>query len=72
MYWKSMTFEDFDWDNILIDEKSHENVLIYDISYKTLIVLKPLRMRFDEIHGFIRNYNGNRYSWHWKMWCCLQ
>ena len=28
---------DFDFDNILIDEKSHENILIYDIPYKTLI-----------------------------------
>ena len=27
--------EDFGVDNILIDEKSHENILIYDISYKT-------------------------------------
>ena len=27
--------EDFYLDNILIDEKSHENILIYDISYKT-------------------------------------
>ena len=25
--------EDFDFDNILIDEKSYENILIYDISY---------------------------------------
>ena len=25
----------FDLDNVLIDEKSHENTLIYDISYKT-------------------------------------
>ena len=29
--------EDFTLDNILIDEKSHENILIYDISYKPLI-----------------------------------
>ena len=29
--------EDIDIDNILTDEKSHENILIYDISYKTLI-----------------------------------
>ena len=28
--------EDFDF-KILIDEKSHENTLIYDISYRTLI-----------------------------------
>ena len=27
--------EDFDIDNILIDEKSQKNILIYDISYKT-------------------------------------
>ena len=29
--------ENFDLDNVLIDEKSDENILIYDISYKTLI-----------------------------------
>ena len=28
--------EDFDIDNILMDEKSHTNTLISDISYKTL------------------------------------
>ena len=25
--------EDFDLDNILVDEKANENILIYDISY---------------------------------------
>ena len=52
----SMTIklEDIDFDNILIDEKSLKNILIYDISYKTLIGLKPLRIRFDKIDGFIR------------------
>ena len=54
-------FEDFDFDNILIDEKSHENILIYNFSYKTLIDVKPLRIRFDKIDGFIRIYDGNRY-----------
>ena len=34
--------EDFEIDNILIEEKSHENILIYDISYKILIEWKPL------------------------------
>ena len=53
--------EDFDLDNILIDEKSHENILIYDISYKTLIDSKPLRTRFDNIDGFIRICDGTRY-----------
>ena len=33
-------FEDFHFDNILIDKKSHENILIYDILYKTLIGAK--------------------------------
>ena len=41
--------EDFDFDNSLIDEKSYKNILIYDISYRTLIGAKPLRIRFDEI-----------------------
>ena len=31
--------EDFDLDNVSINEKSHKNILIYDISYKTLIDL---------------------------------
>ena len=34
--------EDLDFDNILIDKKSHKNVLIYDISYKTLIDVKNI------------------------------
>ena len=29
--------EEFDLDNTLIEEKSHENILIYNISFKTLI-----------------------------------
>ena len=46
---------------MLIDKKSHENILIYDISYKTLIVSKRLRIRFDKIIGLIRIYDGTRY-----------
>ena len=34
--------KDSDLDNILIDEKSYENILIYNISYKTLIGSKPI------------------------------
>ena len=33
-------FEDFDFDNILIAEKSYENIFVHDISYKTLIGAK--------------------------------
>ena len=54
-------FEDFDFDNILIDEKSPENILIRDISYRTLIGAKLLHIRFDKIDGFIRVYDERRY-----------
>ena len=54
-------FEDFDLDNISIDKKSLEIILVYDILYKTLIVGKPLRIRFDEIDQFITVYDGTRY-----------
>ena len=53
--------EYFDFNNILIDEKSHENVLIYDIAYKNLIGPKPLGIRFDKIDGFIRIYDRTTY-----------
>ena len=53
--------EDFDIDNILINKKSHENILIYEISHKTLINPKPLRIKFYKIDGFIRIYHGTRY-----------
>ena len=35
-------FEDFDFDDFLLDEKSYENILIYNIWSKTLIGAKPL------------------------------
>ena len=54
--------EDLDFDNILIDKKSHKNVLIYDISYKTLIGVKPLRIRFDKLDGIIKIFDGSKYS----------
>ena len=42
-------------------EKSHENILIYDISYKSLIGPKLLRIRFDKIDRFIKIYDGTKY-----------
>ena len=35
--------------------------MIYNISYKTLIGSKPLRIRFDKIDEFIKIYDGTRY-----------
>ena len=54
-------FEYFFFNNILIDEKSYQNFLIYSISYRTLIDTKPLRIRFDKVNGFIRVHDGTRY-----------
>ena len=36
--------EDADLNNILIDEKWHEHLLIYDISDKTIIGSKPFQI----------------------------
>ena len=37
--------EEFDFNNILLDEKSYKITLVYVISYKTFIVAKPVRIR---------------------------
>ena len=42
--------------NILFDEKSYGNILIYNISYKTFMSAKPLRIWFNKIDGFIKIY----------------
>ena len=58
-----MTFkiEDLDFDNIVIDEKSYENILVYNISYKILIDSKPLPIMFNKVDRFIRVCDGIRY-----------
>ena len=61
LFWWHNKIEDFDVNSILIDEKSHDNTLLYNVSYKTLIGTKPLLISFDKINGFIRVYDGTRY-----------
>ena len=51
----------FDIDNIIIYQNPYENILVYNISYKSLVSAKPLRIIFDKIDGFIRVYDGTRY-----------
>ena len=41
--------EDFNFDNTLIHERSYKYILVYNILYKILIDVKPLRIRFDKI-----------------------
>ena len=49
----------FNLDNVSRDEKSFENILVYNISNKNLIA-NPLRIRFDKIDDFIRTYDGTK------------
>ena len=52
---------DIDFNDILLDEilyeEKYKNVLIYDISYKTSTVAKPMSIRFDKMDGFIKIYD---------------
>ena len=41
--------------------KSYENILVYNISDKTLVGAKPLRIRFDKVDGFISVCGETRY-----------
>ena len=59
-YFDEMTkIEDFDLD-ILIDEKSYKNILVYNISCKNVTAAKRLRIRLDKTDRFIRFYDGTR------------
>ena len=53
--------EDFGTGSILIDGNLHENISIYDISYKTFVDSKPLPWGFGKMDEFNRIYNGTRY-----------
>ena len=44
-----------------MDEKSHENILVYFISNKIKIHAKSLCIRFDKADGLIRVFDGIRY-----------
>ena len=44
-----------------MDEKSCENVLSYDVLCKALIGAKSLRILFNKIDGFLRDYDGTKY-----------
>ena len=57
----TIKFKDFDSDNILLDEKSYESVLICAISYKSLVDVKSLRSLFNKVNEFIRGSDGTKY-----------
>ena len=47
-YFDDFKFEDFNFNQVLLDKKSYKKILIYDISYKTLINARPLRIMFGK------------------------
>ena len=49
---------DINFDNILLDKKLYENILVHDILYKTSMGPKPLGIRFNKIDIFIRVCGG--------------
>ena len=53
--------KDIDLDNILLDERSYQNILIYDVAYKTAYDAKTLHNIFDKEDGYIREYVGTKY-----------
>ena len=57
-FYDIIKLEDFDLDNILIDQ-NHIKIFWY-ITFH-LFSPKPLRIRFDKIYGFIRIYDATRY-----------
>ena len=52
-----ISYYEFDFYNILLDEKlyesSYENILIYDILYKTFMGAKALCIRLGKVDEFI-------------------
>ena len=57
-----MRVMDIDVSDILLNEKWNGNILIYDVSHKTCMGAKPVCTWFDKIDGFIKKYDGIRYS----------
>lgn len=70
---KIINFGEVDFENIMLDRKSNENISIYNTSYKTLIGAKPLRVRFTKIDGseFMMELNIQYYLVVKSMRCYL-
>ena len=59
--WYNKKLKDFELDIVLIDEKYHVNILIYDISYEALIDPKKFHIRSDKIDRLFRIYDAVGY-----------
>ena len=56
---------DINFSDILLHEKLYkkrnENILVYDILYKTSIGVETVRIKFNKIEGFIKIHDKIRY-----------
>ena len=52
---------DLDLDITLLNEKTHENILICDVSYKNPYGAKLLHIIFDKVGGYIREHDRTKY-----------
>ena len=65
----TINLKNFDSNNIIIDEKSYKNILIYYIGYVTIKDSKyikinsvnPLYLIFSKVNGYFEEINGNKY-----------
>ena len=56
-----INIKNLDPNNIKIDEKPYNNILIYRIGYVIPNSVKPLHLITNIINGYIEEYNGNKY-----------
>ena len=54
----TLVVNDLSLGNVLIDEKYYQNILIYNIPYKTPNSVRPLYILFDQADGYITNINA--------------
>ena len=57
----AINMNDLYLDNILIDQKSYETILIYDVAYKNPYGVKPVRIIFYKVDGYIIKYAKTRF-----------
>ena len=49
-----INFKDFDLLDLLLDEESYQNTLIYESSYKTFNGIKSLCIMYDKVMGLLK------------------
>ena len=56
-----VNINDLNLNNILLDEKSCKNILLYGFTCKSIYRGKPLLLIFNKIEGYIRKNDSTKY-----------